>query len=162
MRAARRRRPGRQEGGQAVVETILVTFGLMMLLAIMVQVFLIDQHAYRLATKAHSRLFTQVAYPDNRPDTKYETRWTQKFEGPDEYVPIIGYFRMFGLTRDEMRIRTTHGRPGGYKRIKLGRGTKPDAETGAQDYVDVGTLKQMIATGIEQTTIAKIMAQLAM
>ena len=151
----------RGQTGQAIVETVLVTWALMMVLAIMVQVFLIDQHTYRLATKAHSLLFTQVAYPDNKPDVKYETRWTQKFEGPDEYVPVIGYFRMYGLTRDDMRIRTTHGRPGGYKRIKLGRGTKPDINDGVAGRADVSVLLAEISTGMIQLETAKTMAQLA-
>ncbi len=156
-RATRRRR--RADAGQAIVETVLMTWGLMMLLAIMVQVFLIDQHAYRLATKAHSRLFSQTAFPDNKPTVKYETRWTQKFEGPDEYVPVIGYFRMYGLTREDLRIRTTHGRPGGYKRIKLGRGTKPDVATGVEGRADVSVLLAQIANGMGQLSAAKAMAR---
>jgi len=151
----------RGEKGQAIVEVVLVTWALMMILAIMVQVFLVDQHAYRLATKAHSRLLTQVAYPDNKPDVKYETRWTQKFEGPDEYVPVIGYFRMYGLTREDMRIRTTHGRPGGYKRIKLGRGTKPDIYDGMAGRADPSVLLSEISMGMIQLETARTMAQLA-
>lgn len=153
------RRARRPDAGQAIVETVLMTWGLMMLLAIMVQVFLIDQHAYRLATKAHARLFSQTAFPDNKPTVKYETRWTQKFEGPDEYVPVIGYFRMYGLTREDLRIRTTHGRPGGFKRIKLGRGTEPDVATGVEGRADVSVLLAQIADGMGQLNAAKAMAQ---
>ncbi len=159
MTTRRAGRHARGQTGQAIVETVLVTWALMMILAIMVQVFLIDQHAYRLATKAHSRLFTQVAYPDNKPGVKYETRWTQKFEGPDEYVPVIGYFKMYGLTREDMRIRTTHGRPGGYKRIKLGRGTKPDINDGVAGRADTSALLSQISTGTSQLETAKTKAQ---
>ena len=145
----------RRASGQAFTETVLMTFGLMLILAILVQVFLIDQHAYRLATKAHALLFAHTAYQDNKYTTMYETRWTQKFKGDDEYVPVIGYFGMFGLTRDDLRIRTTHGRPGGYKRIKLGRGTLPDVDTGVDGRADTAELLSQIDFGMGLLDTAK-------
>jgi len=149
----------RHQRGQAMIETILMTWGLLMILAIMIQVFLIDQHAYRLATKAHALLFTQVAYPDNKPTVKYETRWTQKFEGPDEYVPVINYFRLYGLTDADLRIRTTHGRPGGYKRIKLGRGTRASVADGLVGVADPSSYLSQIAGAVQALEAAKRLAQ---
>jgi hypothetical protein len=145
--------------GQAITETVLMTWGLVLILCIVLQVFLIDQHSYQLATRAHSRLFNHVAYPDNKPTVKYETRWTQKFEGPDEYVPVVGYFKMYGLTRNDLRIRTTHGRPGGYKRIKLGRGTKPDAVAGLEGLADFSSLWSQVLAGLSVLDTAKQKAQ---
>jgi hypothetical protein len=144
------RRAGRSgaSGGQAITETLLMTWGLVMILCIILQAFLIDQHAFQLATRAHALLFTQVAYPGNRPSVPYETRWTQKLEGPDEYVPVVGFFRLHGVTRDELRIRSIHGRPGGYKRIKLGRGTKPDVAAGLAGLADVSSLLSQIGSGM--------------
>lgn len=131
-----------------MTETVLMTWGLVMILCIIVQVFLIDQYAYRLATTAHSKLFARTAFPDNRPSVMYETRWTQKFKGPDEYVPVIGFFALYGVTRDDLRIRSTHDRPGGYKRIKLGRGTLADVPTGVIAVGgDFSALWSLVITG---------------
>lgn len=126
--------------GQAMTETVLVTWGLILLIAVVVQVFFVDLYSFHLAATAHSRLFTQVAYPDNKPTVPYETRWTSKFEGAFEYVPVVAFFAPYGLTRDNMRIRTTQGRPGGYKRIKLGRGTKPDTLKGIEGILSKDAL----------------------
>ena len=145
--------------GQAISELVLMTWGLVMILCIILQVFLIDQHSFQLATRAHSKLFTVVAHPDNKPDVKYETRWTQKFEGPDEYVPVVGFFQLYGLTRDDMRIRTIHGRPGGFKRIKLGRGTKKDVEAGLEGLADYSSLLTQVQSGLSQLEDAKAKAK---
>ena len=144
----RRDRRHRADRGQAITETVLITWGLVLIFCIILQVFLIDQHVFQLATRAHSRLFTRVAYPDNKPNVKYETRWTSKFEGPDEYVPAVGFFRLYGLTRDDLRIKSIHGRPGGYKRIKLGRGTEPDIGAGLEGMADVSSLLSQVSTGM--------------
>jgi hypothetical protein len=159
MPQPRRDRACQSQGGQAITETILTTWVLVMVLAVILQVFLIDQHAYRLATKAHALLFTQVAYPDNKPTVKYETRWTQKFEGEDEYVPVIGFFQMYGLTREDLRIRTIHGRPGGFKRIKLGRGTLASVSDGVAGAADPSAYLSQIADGLQQLDVAKNRAQ---
>ncbi|MCX6552466.1 MAG: hypothetical protein NTY02_15925 [Acidobacteria bacterium] len=153
---ARRARSGR---GQAVTELVLMTWGLVMILCIILQVFLIDQYSFEIAVRAHSRLFTQTAYPDNKPDVKYETRWTSKFEGPHEYVPVVGFFQLYGVTRDDLRIRTIHGRPGGYKRIKLGRGTKADVATGLEGLADYASLWTQVINGMSQLDDAKRKAQ---
>ena len=162
MASDRLRPPFERRGsrGQAIIETILTTWVLVMVLAIIIQVFLIDQHAYRLATKAHALLFSHVAFADNKPDTKYETRWTQKFEGPDEYVPVIGFFQLYGLTREDLRIRTIHGRPGGFKRIKLGRGTLADTTDGLKEVgADPAPFLEQISQGFQQLEDAKNKAE---
>jgi hypothetical protein len=130
-----------------------------MLLCIVLQAFLIDQHAFQLATRAHSRLFAREAYPGNRPSVKYETRFPQKLEGPDEYVPVVGFFRMYGLTRGDLRIRSTHGRPGGYKRIKLGRGTRPDLFAALEGLADLSVLWSQISEGMGLLDEARRLAQ---
>ena len=151
-----RHRDARAERGQAMTETVLMTWGLVMILCIIVQVFLIDQYAYRLATKAHAKLFTQTAFPDNKPSVMYETRWTQKFEGPDEYVPVLGFFKLYGVTRDDLRIRSTHDRPGGFKRIKLGRGTLADVPTGVSEAGgDFSSLWSLVMAGSNMLDDAK-------
>ena len=146
--------------GQALTETLLMTLGLFMLFCIVLQAFLIDQHAFQLATRAHARLFAQGAYPGNRPSIRYETRWPQKLEGPDEYVPVVGLFRMYGLTRGDLRIRSIHPeRPGGYKRIKLGRGTKPDVLAGLEGLADPAALWSQISEGMKLLDLARRLAQ---
>ena len=160
-RPSRPARASRSSSGQAIIETILTTWVLVMVLAIIIQAFLIDQHAYRLATRAHALLFTQVAYPDNKPTVKYETRWTEKFEGPDEYVPVVGFFQLYGLTREDLRIRTIHGRPGGFKRIKLGRGTLASVADGLAGAADPSAYLSQIADGLRQVDAAKTQAESA-
>jgi hypothetical protein len=145
--------------GQALTETLLMTWGLFMLLCIVLQAFLIDQHAFQLATRAHARLFAREAYPGNKPSVKYETRFPQKLEGPDEYVPVVGFFGMYGLTRGDLRIRSIHGRPGGYKRIKLGRGTKPDLFAGLEGLADPAVLWSQISEGLGLLDEARRLAQ---
>jgi hypothetical protein len=136
-----------------------MTWGLVMILCIILQAFLIDQHAYQLATRAHARLLTKVAYPNNRPTVMYETRFTQKFEGPDEYVPVVGFFRLYGLQRQDLRIRTIHGRPGGYKSIMLGRGTKADVAAGLAGSGDVSSLLSQVSNGMSLLDDARRRAQ---
>lgn len=154
----RSRRNVRGDRGQAIIETVLVTWFFVLLLVIVLQVFLIDQHAYRLATSAHARLMDE-AYRSNKPAVKYETRRTQKLQGPDEYVPVVGFFTRYGLTRDDLRIRSTHARPGGQKQIKLGRGTKADVPAGVEGQVDYSSLWSEVITGMSQVTAAKAAAQ---
>jgi hypothetical protein len=132
-----------------------------MVLAVIIQAFLIDQHAYRLATKAHALLFSHVAFAENKPDIKYETRWTQKFEGPDEYVPVIGFFRLYGLTRQDLRIRSIHPeRPGLFKRIKLGRGTQANMTDGLLEVgADPSPYLRQISQGFQQLDDARNKAE---
>ncbi|MEW5982527.1 MAG: hypothetical protein AB1806_09170 [Acidobacteriota bacterium] len=145
VRLARRCLAAGSDRGQAMTETVLMAWGLVLLIAVVVQVFLIDLYSYHLATSAHARLFARVAYPDNRPNVKYETRWTSKFEGRFQLVPLVAFFKPYGLTQEDLRIKTTQGRPGGFKRIKLGRGTQADAMAGIAGRLDPTALA--IASG---------------
>jgi len=149
----------RSTRGQAITETLLMTWGLVMIFCIILQAFLIDQHAFQLATRAHARLFNRVAYPNNKPTVMYETRWTEKFEGPDEYVPVVGFFKLYGLRREELRIRTIHGRPGGYKQIQLGRGTRGDVAAGLAGLGDVSSLLSQVSNGMGLLNDARQRAQ---
>lgn len=146
--------------GQALTETLLMTWGLFLLFCIVLQAFLIDQHAFELATQAHARLFSRGAYPGNKPSVTYETRWPQKLEGPGEYVPVVGFFKMYGLTRGDLRIRSTHReRPGGYKRIKLGRGTRTDVFAGLEGLADPAAFWSQISEGMDLLDQARRLAQ---
>lgn len=136
-----------------------MTWALVMLIAIMIQGFVIDQHAYRLAANAHAALFTNVAYPGNRPSLAYSADQGQPLAGPDEYVPVIGYFRSFGLTREDLRIRSTRGRPDGRKWMRIGRGTGPDVLAGVQGQADPTALLSQIETGLSQIEEGKRRAQ---
>jgi hypothetical protein len=151
-------RIGRADSGQAMIETILFTWTLIMLLAIIMQVFLIDQHAYRLATRAHAMLLRQ-AYESNKPSVKYETRWTQKLDGQDQFVPVMPYFSLYGLTEPFLRIQTTTGKPDGYKRIKLGRGTQASVVDGLAGLADPSAYLSQISNGFQQLDDAKQRAQ---
>lgn len=131
-------RAGRRgERGVATTETLLVMPPLIILFAALLQIYLIDRATFRLATTAHMRLFTLVAWPQNRPDVPYESE-TMKWDGPEQYVPVVGHFRMYGLTPADLRIRSVRvpSPPGGYKRIKLGRGTESSVAAGLQGLAD--------------------------
>jgi len=150
---------GRPEQGQAMIETILMTWGLFMVVAIMIQVFLIDQHAFRLATRAHARLFQQEAYPNNSPGVRYDGRARQRLEGPDEWVPVINYFRLYGLTEEDLRIRST--RDDRQKEIHIGRGTKADIAAGLEGLADPALLLAVVEGGMQLLEGAKATAQQA-
>lgn len=158
MRLDARRLTGSARG-QAITETVLMMWGLVLLLAIMIQVFLIDQHAYRLATRAHARLFLNVAYPNNNPGVAYSAESGQKLQGRDEYVPVIGYFRAYGLTREDLRIRSTQARQDGRKEIHIGAGTKADVFGALQGFGDPAPLLSQIETGLGQIEEARRRAQ---
>lgn len=117
-----------------MTETVLLTMTLVMMLAVVLQVFLIDEHIFRLATTAHQRLFTLRAFPDNRPDVEYDTV-RERWDGPDQWVPVIGFFQPYGLTRDDLRIRSVR-RPAAPKDIMIGRGTAPSITAGLAADLD--------------------------
>lgn len=120
-----------------MTETLLITMTLVMVLALVLQVFLVDEHVFRLAMAAHYRAFAQVAFPNNRTDASYSTvkiRW----DGPDQYTPVVGFFRPFGLTRDDMRIRSVRvpPPPAGVKDMMVGSGAAPSIAGGLPDGID--------------------------
>jgi hypothetical protein len=146
----------RSSSGQAIIETILTTWTLLMLFCILMQVFLIDQHAYRLATRAHARLFRN-AYAGNQATTSYKSELTEKLEGGgEEYVPVIGYFRLYGLTREDLRIRSPFRDPiDPSKRIILGRGTAASITDGVAGMVDPSSYLAEISDGLQTIQDAK-------
>ena len=120
--------------GQAMTETLLITLPLVMLLAAVYQIFLADEHIFRLATASHARLFNEQAFPANHERESYAWRYVD-WDGPDQYVPVVGFFRMAGLSREDMRIRSARGGLGGYKRIAIGAGTAPSLAGASTDNV---------------------------
>lgn len=115
------------ERGQAMTETLLLAMPLMMIAAALLQIFLIDEYTFRLATRAHQRLFAEQAFPANRPNVDYgarPVRWTD----PTPYVPVVGFFAPYGLTAADLRIRSEAR--GGEKRMEIGRGTAPSLAPG--------------------------------
>jgi hypothetical protein len=146
----------RSSSGQAMIETILTTWTLLMLFCILMQVFLIDQHAYRLATRAHARLFRN-AYAGNQATTTYQSELTEKLEGGgEEYVPVIGYFQFYGLTREDLRIRSPFRPPiDPSKRIILGRGTAASITDGVLGMADPSPYLSEISDGLQRIQDAK-------
>ena len=122
--------------GQAITETVLMMWGLVLLIAIMVQAFLIDQTAFTLVTNAHAKLFNDIAYKRNSFRTGYSQQ-TVSMGGSDANVPMIGYFRQYGLTSDDLRIRN---RGGGAKKLTIGSGTASDIATGVAGLADATVL----------------------
>ena len=148
--------------GQAVIETILTTWTLLMVLCIIMQAFLIDQHAYRLATRAHAQLFKN-AYAGNKATTAYKADLTEKLEGRgDEYVPVIGFFQLYGLRREDLRIRSPYRPPDDpSKRIIMGRGTSESVADGLAGIADPSPYLSAIADGMQQIQEAKTKAEQA-
>jgi hypothetical protein len=110
--------------GQAMTETLLMTLPLVILLAAVYQIFLADEHVFRLATRSHARLFTEAAFPSNSTSSSYRWRFVD-WDGPEQYVPVVGFFRLYGLSGEQMRIRSARGGAGGVKRTAIGAGTAP-------------------------------------
>jgi hypothetical protein len=152
----------RSSSGQAIIETILTTWTLLMVLCIILQAFLIDQHAYRLATRAHAQLFTN-AYAGNKASTSYKPDLMQRLEGRgDEYVPVIGFFRLYGLTREDLRIRSPYRPPTDpSKRIIMGRGTSESVSDGLIGIADPSSYLANIADGMQKIQDAKTKAEQA-
>jgi hypothetical protein len=133
MMCARRRLSGQR--GQAMTETLLMTLPLVILLAAVYQIFLADEYVFRLATRAHARLFTEAAFPSNSTSRSYLWRFVD-WDGPEQYVPVVGFFRLYGLSREDMRIRSARS-SGLPKRVAIGVGTAPSvsaASSGAAQY----------------------------
>jgi hypothetical protein len=130
MRAAIKR--GRRgESGQAVTETLLLTMPIVMLIAAVFQVFLVDAHVFRLATRSHAEIFER-AFPYNSPTYEY-ARSSVSWGGQDQYVPVIAFFRPYGLSEQNMRIRTIRpNRRTTEKQIEIGRGTAMSVEAGLE------------------------------
>jgi hypothetical protein len=119
MKAAGRRLSSQR--GQAMTETVLMTLPLILLLAAVYQLFLADEYSFRLATRSHARLFTEQAFPANSTAAGYLRRYVY-WVGPEMYVPVVGFFRWYGLSPDQMRIRSVEGGP---KVTAIGAGTAP-------------------------------------
>ena len=120
---------GAGESGQALSETLLMMMPLVMLIAAVFQVFLVDAHVFRLATRSHAEVFRQ-AFSYNAPLYSYD-RSTARWGGSDQYVPVVGFFGPYGLTRQNMRIRTTRRIwRTGPKGIEIGRGTQASVAAG--------------------------------
>jgi len=145
----------RSARGQAITETVLMTWGLVLLIAIVVQAFLIDQTAFTLTTKAHARLFKEIAYPGNTPGRGY-SQGTVTMDGPDSYVPMIGYFRKYGLTREDLHIRSTGGGP---KKLTIGRGTRADVGAGLAGLADATALLSQMSSSLQKLEDAKQRAE---
>ena len=138
-----------------MMETILTTWVLIMVLAIIFQVFLIDQAAYRLATQAHARLM-KAAFAGNTPGTSYDGRVTEKLQGADEYVPVVGFFQMYGLTREDLHIRSLTQPPyDPAKRIIIGRGTASNVMDGVAGLADPSSYLADIEDGLRKAENAK-------
>jgi hypothetical protein len=149
------RHPRQSSSGQAMIETILITWSLIMVLAIIFQAFLIDQHAYRLATRAHAQLF-KAAWSGNLATRSYQPDYTEKLQGADEYVPVVGFFGMYGLTREDLRIRSPY-RPliDPAKRIIIGRGTAASVTDGLIGMADPSPYLAQISDGFQMVQDAK-------
>lgn len=115
------------ERGQAMTETLLLALPLMMIAAALLQIFLIDEYTFRIATRAHQRLFAEQAFPANRPNVGYDTP-TVRWNDPPPYVPVVGFFAPYGLNANDLRIRSRAR--GGEKRMQIGRGTAPSISLG--------------------------------
>jgi len=136
-----------------MTETVLITMTLVMMLALVVQVFLVDEHIFRLATAAHVRLFTTRAFPDNRSDVGYD-RVRERWEGSDQFVPLVAFFRPFGLTPADLRIRSVR-RPGEPKDVEIGRGTAPSVARGLAADFDPSALLSGASEGLADLVRAK-------
>ena len=129
------------ERGQAMTETVLMAWGLILLIAIVVQVFFVDLYTFQLTSVAHARLFTSEAYPNNRPTVSYDGKAEVKLDSGYQFVPVVAFFRPYGLTPADLRIRSTEwDRLNSPKRLRIGRGTAPDVLTGIQGILDVEAL----------------------
>jgi hypothetical protein len=128
---ARRRLSGQR--GQAMTETLLMTLPLVMLLAAVYQIFLADEHVFRLATRSYARLFIEEAFPSNSASRSYTWRFVD-WDGPERDVPVVGFFRLYGLSAGDMRIRSARA-PGLPKRVAIGAGTAPSVSAAGSGAV---------------------------
>ncbi len=106
MRPVRRRLSSQR--GQAMTETVLMTLPLVMLLAGVYQLFLADEYVFRLAARSHARLFTEAAFVSNSTSARYAWRFVE-WNTREVWVPVVGFFRPYGLSNDQMRIRSARG-----------------------------------------------------
>ncbi len=94
-RATRARRMT-DDRGQAVIETILLTWLLIAFFAAVYQMFLVNQTLYRSITAVEQRIFS-IAFDRNQSDTEYDTDqgaraiW-RPVEIPEVVIPTVGMF----------------------------------------------------------------------
>jgi hypothetical protein len=139
--------------GQAMTETLLLALPLMMIAAALLQIFLIDEYTFRVAARTHQRLFAEQAFPANRPNVNFTTP-TVRWDDPSPYVPVVGFFAPYGLTADDLRIRSRAR--GGDKRMQIGRGTAPSLSPGGIDLSVPDSLASVAMTGLERAKALRV------
>jgi hypothetical protein len=130
----------RTERGQAMTETLLLTWILLIFIAAIYQLFLVNHAVFASLAHVHTRIF-EKAFARNcpdKPECEYGTDlggsaarvvWTPE-EIPEINIPIVGMFRK--ALPDGVRLESQRYGVGGYdhacpdrpcKRTKLGSGT---------------------------------------
>lgn len=131
----------RNARGQAMTETILLTWILLAFIAAIYQLFLVNQSVYASLTAVHTRLFEQ-AFERNCPDDNPRCTYTTDNAGagarviwssdqiPETRIAVVGMFK--NALPAELRLESLRYGRGGFdhacpglpcKRTKLGSGT---------------------------------------
>ncbi|MBI2834478.1 MAG: hypothetical protein HYX76_08630 [Acidobacteria bacterium] len=126
-----RTRPA-SDRGQAITETMLLTWILVLLIAMAWQLFIVNDTVFRSVTAVHADLFRQ-GYQANKSSKTYNSDSNAKViwnttDIPEIEIPVIGMFR--GVLPSSIRIRSNvrgpepaKGCPVPCKKSKMAAGT---------------------------------------
>ena len=121
----------KSQRGQAVTETILLTWILLAFVAAAFQVFLANESIFRSMTAVHQQLF-QRAFDRNlgkdcggcmNSQADVEVVWARS-DFPEVRVPVLALFQRFGAP-SELVLRRLDSLGGGDKRTVVKAGTDP-------------------------------------
>lgn len=97
---------------------------LLFLIAVVLQIFLIDNQIFTLMTRGHQQVL-RMAFQQNRPQTGYSVRRV-RLPARDHRVPVVRLFGVWGgqpLDEASLRIRNRGATPG-RKQLSIGVGTR--------------------------------------
>jgi len=115
------------ERGQAMVETLLLSWLLIFFIAAAYQIFMVNETIFRSLAAVHQVLFTQ-AFENNCADKgTQECRYTSgdrnrvtwsPADVPEVRIPVVGLFQDYGLP-SPLELKSLAG----FKQTKVGAGT---------------------------------------
>ncbi|MAG69738.1 MAG: hypothetical protein CL471_05495 [Acidobacteria bacterium] len=122
--------PRRNERGQALTETLLLSWLVLVLMAAAYQIFIVNETIFRSITAVHQQLFERAFENNCYSQATVKCAYDSNFRNlviwrpediPEVEIPVVGIFEEFGLVAP--RRLSSNVWSDGLKRTKVAAGT---------------------------------------